>query len=119
MATAHLTGSAEALALWMQQPIDASGACDDQIREDVMGDAHTFTRFAVKGNLVILKTLKGRTILETVERNGSRLVIVDHVASRWMRVRFWTNAASLKSLSAELKASPEARTSFDEIYFHA
>lgn len=130
-ATKSIEGSSWALAQWMQKPQqvpdgfagrDALGTSFDDVggleaREAIANEASAFERFAVHGNTVLLQTPAGRMILEVKLVQGCKLVVFTWAPnSRTLLWETWFNQSSVSHISDALRAAPEKRVSFDELY---
>jgi hypothetical protein len=105
--------SAFDLARWFTIPEDASGAGDDFIREDILGDLYANARaVGIHEGTVLVETERGMAM---IERDPRDIVVFDYVENdRWRRVRFWMNASSVRDLGERLRALP--RRPFDEMF---
>lgn len=115
-ATRSLTGNAHATAQWFQQARQA----DEFEREDLQMDAEAFTEFATQGGQVLLRTPRGRTLVERREVAGGGAIIVFTHAPRgsWDLVAWWFNPHSVASLGDALRAAPDRRRDFDRLFIN-
>lgn len=113
------TGNAFSLAQWFDIPKECNAADEDFLREEVLTEAHNFVAYGVSGDLVLLKTPRGRVLCSAKTVSGCPIVEFDWVESgRWSRRTFWMNQSSVADLSAKLKASPDKRRPFDELFIN-
>ena len=87
---------------------------DEFEREEILNDAAKFLVFSVDGDIVALKTRKGRIFLEKDE--AKKLVWFDYYpAGTADRVRFWMNESSVTFLGDALRQHPERRVPMERL----
>jgi hypothetical protein len=114
-----MNGNPYRLAQWFQIPEDRSGPADDFVREEILSEVYRFTEYAISDRAVIFRTPHGRAIAEARDNGGCPIVDFDYVPDdRVIRLRFWMNASSVADLGERLRAQPEKRRTFDELFFN-
>jgi hypothetical protein len=112
-----LKGNAHSLAQWFMMPADCNRPQDDEVREKVLNEVYSFQAYAVNGDSVLLKTPNGRVMCTSKTVKGCPIVEFDWVPTgMWVRQSFWMNKSSVNDLGTKLRASPEKRRSFDELF---
>lgn len=109
-------GSADAIVAWFRMPICASGPCDDFIREEVLGLAYQFDKWAIDKETTILRTPEGRILVKKEVVQGCNLVWFDFVRNKeHKRFRFWMNESSVADLLHKIKSEVKKMGDFMEI----
>lgn len=103
----------------MNRPKDISGDDDggnEMLRVDTLADLQEFTHFAVEGNHVLIRTNKGRCLVEKREVHGAPMVgFVYQEHNKSESIAFWYNANSVEFLGPLLRNNPGKRVSMQRL----
>ncbi len=96
--------------------ISGDGVDDETQREEILASLKSVTHYAVFENFVLIRTVKGRCLLEKRNVEGAPMVgFMYKEHNKKESVAFWYNASSVKDLGEALRTVPGKRVEMERM----